>query len=246
MRAVFRILSATVFASAVLLGQSLTSVSGVVTNPSGGVIPGAAVAVENTSTGAQRNATSDAAGRYAFLQLQPGPYRIHARASGFGDVVINDLQLMVNSPATVNIEFAKIGSVAEAVTVSADAAQVNTTDASLGNAVSTRPIVQLPLFARNVVALLALQPGVTYFGGGGENTMNGAVNGGKSDQCRSSAPPPPTPTPTWAGPPARRSRWSPRAAPTKRTAPRTNTTATRRALRTASSITCPAFRSRSC
>ncbi|MCP5116640.1 MAG: hypothetical protein GY953_37915, partial [bacterium] len=75
----------------------------------------------------------------------------------------------------------------EIVSVEAETTQINTVDASLGNAVGTRPILQLPFEARNVVSLLSLQPGVatlrsndvTYV----EDTRDGAVNGGKSDQA---------------------------------------------------------------
>ncbi len=72
------------------------------------------------------------------------------------------------------------------MSVAAETTQLNTTDASLGNAIGERPIQQLPFEARNVVGLLALQPGVTYLGDPGPGNLNsyrsGSVNGGKSDQ----------------------------------------------------------------
>jgi hypothetical protein len=60
---------------------------------------------------------------------------------------------------------------------------LNTTDASIGNAIATKPIVQMPLNARNIVGLLALQPGVVFVSEDSTNYRNGAVNGGKSDQA---------------------------------------------------------------
>ena len=167
------------------------------TDPTGAVIPSATLALENIDTGARREVVSDESGRYTFAQVQPGPYRITGKASGFNEVIVNDIRLLVNTPATVNIGFEKVGSVAEVVSVSAEAVQLNTTDATLGNAIGTQPVLQLPLFARNPAALLAFQPGVTNFGTGstdyvganpstfGEGIVddrNGAVNGGKSDQ----------------------------------------------------------------
>ena len=70
------------------------------------------------------------------------------------------------------------------ISVSAEAVQVNTTDASLGNAIGNRPITQLPFEARNVVGLLALQPGVSLPRSQTSHNdyRSGAVNGGKSDQ----------------------------------------------------------------
>ncbi len=166
----------------VLSGQSLTSMGGTVTDPTGAVIPAAQIIVENVDTGGRRETAADAAGRYSVPQVLPGRYRITAKAAGFRDVIVGGVQLQVNSPATVNIQFEKLGTVAEAVSVSAEAVQVNTTDASIGNAIGTKPIMELPMFARNVVTLLALQPGVTYFGGGGDSQINGSVNGGRVDQ----------------------------------------------------------------
>ncbi len=166
-----------------LTAQSLTSVSGTVSDPTGAVIPGAAITLKNVDTGVQRQGTSDTAGRYAFPQVTPGNYQILATAGGFADVQVSDLRLLVNSPATVNIRFEKIGAVAETISVSAEGVQVNTTDASLGNAVGTKPILQLPFNARNVVGLLALQPGVMFIGEFNTDSRNGAVNGGKSDQA---------------------------------------------------------------
>jgi hypothetical protein len=68
--------------------------------------------------------------------------------------------------------------------VNTEAAVVNTTDASIGNAIGEKPIVELPFEARNPVGLLALQPGVVYINNGSTTPdyRSGAVNGGKSDQ----------------------------------------------------------------
>jgi hypothetical protein len=183
MKYLLRYVALLCLAASVLSAQSVTSLNGTVTDPSGAVIPHAVVKLQNTQTGVQRETTSDDAGRYLFAQILPGAYRITATAQGFNEVTIEDVRLLVNSPTTVNIEFTKVGAVAESVSVSADAVQVNTTDASIGNALSTRPIQQLPLEARNVVGLLALQPGVTYTGQEDSSSRNGAVNGGKSDQA---------------------------------------------------------------
>jgi hypothetical protein len=166
-----------------LCGQALTSANGIVTDPSGAVMVGAKVVLTNVETGTRRETASDEAGRYQFPQVQPGAYRITASAAGFQDVAINDVRLLVNSPATVNIAFAKVGSVAETILVTAESAQLNTVDATIGNAFSSRPILQLPLEGRNVVGLLALQPGVAFIGENQTNSRNGAVNGGKSDQA---------------------------------------------------------------
>jgi hypothetical protein len=167
-----------------LKGQALTSLNGTVTDPSGAVVPGASLLLLNTETGAKREAKSDGAGRYNFSQVAPGMYRLTAKASGFNDVVLNGVELLVNTPATVNVVFEKVGSQAMTVEVQGGAVQINTTDASIGNAIGEHAISQLPIESRNVVSLLSLQPGVTYFADPQERDdyRSGSVNGGKSDQ----------------------------------------------------------------
>jgi hypothetical protein len=181
--------------AAMLPGQGLTSVAGTTKDPTGAVIPGAAVVLTNVDTAAERNEISDSQGRYTFSQVQPGSYKLTAKAQGFNDVTV-DVRLQINTPATIDLNFEKVGTVSSSVSVSSEAVLVNTTDASIGNAIGTQAITQLPFEARNVVGLLALQPGVAYLGaqdqpvlstsGNGHVTLNdprsGAVDGGKSDQ----------------------------------------------------------------
>jgi hypothetical protein len=168
-------------ASLFLLAQAFTSLTGTVTDPTGAVIPSAKIVITNIETGAERDATSDTAGRYTFVQVVPGNYKLTARASGFTDVVVSNIQLLVNSPATVPVTFEKVGAVSQTIAVEATAVQINTQDASLGNALGTQLVMTLPSFARNVTTLLSNQPGVTNFGTGDDR--DGAVNGGKSDQA---------------------------------------------------------------
>jgi hypothetical protein len=157
-----------------LFGQGFSLLSGMVTDPSGAVIPGATIVIVNTQTGAQRETISNEEGRYTIAQILPGTYQLTAKNPGFADVVIKEVHLLVNTPATLNIKFEKIGGVSETVQVDATGLQVNTTDATLGNTVTSQAILELPFFARNIVTLLQLQPGVTE---------TGQVNGGKSDQA---------------------------------------------------------------
>ena len=176
--------------AATLVAQSSTSLRGTVTDLTGAVIPGAKLTLTNVATQAMRSATSDESGTYIFPQVIPGPYQLTASASGFNDVLVDALRLLVNQPTTQNVQFERIGTVAETISVSAEATQLNSTDASLGNAVGTKPIIELPLNARNVVGLLSLQPGVVYLGderdqSSGDylnDSRSGAVNGAHNDQ----------------------------------------------------------------
>jgi len=162
-----------------------SALNGTVVDPSGAVIPNADLVVTNQDTGASRTGLSDAKGHYEFDQLAPGRYKIEAKAPGFAQVVIGDIQLLVNQPATIAVKFEKTGTVSETIQVEANATQVNTVDATLGNVINQQAIQEVPMYARNVAALLALQPGVTSFGSFGQGSLDdrsGSVNGGRSDQ----------------------------------------------------------------
>jgi hypothetical protein len=164
--------------AAASFGQT-TAINGSVTDPSGAVIPNANVTVTSTTTGFQRSTVSDAQGRYSISQLNPGSYKLSAKARGFSDFTVERVELEVESQATVQIRM-EVGSTETVVSVEGAATTINTVDASLGNVINSNAIVELPSFARNVANLLSFQPGVSYFGG--TDDRNGAVNGGRSDQ----------------------------------------------------------------
>jgi len=163
-----------------------TSIHGVVTDKSGAVISAAQVTLISADQGAQRTVATSAQGEYEFLALQPGTYALNVEASGFRKYEHKNLQLLVNSPATSNVVM-EVGSATQTVEVSAQTETLNTTDASLGQAFSTRQVLELPLEAGNVPELLSLQAGVAYTGNRSDinkdtDTRNGAVNGARSDQ----------------------------------------------------------------
>lgn len=173
--------------------QTATSLTGSVTDPTGAAIPNATLILENTGNSALRETKSDNQGRYLFVQVVPGSYKLTGKVAGFSDVMVNDVRLLVNTPATLNVSFEKVGSVVETISVSAEATQINTTDATIGNSFGTKPILQLPFEGRNVVGLLSLQPGVSFTDqpnvaadtAAQQTTTDrsGAVNGGRSDQA---------------------------------------------------------------
>jgi len=172
MRTLLRVYAVGLLLCSALLAQN-SSLTGTVSDPSGAVIPNATITLSNEQTGLQRVAISDSQGRYTYDSLLPGTYRIAAKAAGFADAVVNDIEILVNQPATVAVKFEKVGSTSETISVEAGTTQVNTVDATLGNAIESHQIVELPSYARNVAALLTFQPGVN---------QSGNVNGGKSDQ----------------------------------------------------------------
>jgi hypothetical protein len=73
------------------------------------------------------------------------------------------LQLLVNTPATANVQL-KLGRATETVTVTSEAPVLNLVDASIGNSFDETQVKQIPLEGRSVPELLSLQAGVAYTG----------------------------------------------------------------------------------
>ena len=164
-----------------------SSLSGVVTDETGGVLPGVEITILNEANGLQRTVLSNDEGLYVFPQLPPGSYTLAAAQPGFELVTIEGITLLVNTKIDLPVKF-DVEALTESVTVSAAARQLNTTDASVGNAFGTKPIGQLPLNARNPAGLLSLQAGVTFLTADpldaqlSGDIRNGTVNGAQSDQ----------------------------------------------------------------
>ncbi len=165
--------------------QSTSLLNGRVADPSGAGVPGASITLTETDTGLHRTTTSNGEGLYQFLDLPPGNYRLETTANGFAPFLVKNLRLIVNTPSTVNIGLQLTGVATQVTVEETGAAEINRTDASLGNSLGQAQIEELPIPDRNVVALLSLQPGVAYLGtsvNAATDTRSGAVNGMRSDQ----------------------------------------------------------------
>jgi Carboxypeptidase regulatory-like domain len=186
---IFLIAFCSLLAAAALGQTSSTSLQGTVTDPSSSAIPGALVTLTNEAK-LERTTTTDAQGGYRLLALPPGTYTLAVSAKGFARYQQTNLELLVNTPATANIQL-KVGAVSEVVNVSGQAPALNLVDASIGNPFTETQIKQEPLDGRNVPELLSLQAGVAYTGNRedlldpkvkDQDSRNGAVNGARSDQ----------------------------------------------------------------
>ena len=166
--------------------SSTTSLRGLVADSSGAAIANAKVTLANPERGFEKTTTTGSTGGYEFLQLTPATYTLTVEATGFRKSVQTKVELLVNTPATLNVTL-QVGAPSETVEVSAEGSLVNTTDASLGNAFGERQVKELPLEGRNIPDLLSLQAGVAYTGNRSDidknvDTRSGAVNGAHSDQ----------------------------------------------------------------
>lgn len=162
-----------------------TSLKGTVYDSKGAAVPQATVTLQNSSTGFSRSTKSDSQGGYEFLQIPPATYVLSATATGFATTRMNEIQLLVNTPATQNLTLT-VAAATEVVEVEGHAEMVNTQDASIGNAFESKQLLNLPSEGRDAVWILSLQPGVSYVGGKevdqSYDSRGGSVNGARSDQ----------------------------------------------------------------
>jgi len=152
---------------AILQGQGYrASISGRVSDPSGGGVPNAKVVAVNTATNIEARVTTSADGLYVITFLLPGTYKVSAEATGFKTAVRGRILLQVNDRLTVDLHL-EVGQVQESVTVSGEAPLLTPESASLGQVISNKTIVELPLNGRNPFALQQLVSGVVPTGQSG-------------------------------------------------------------------------------
>src|ERR1700722_1773613 len=159
-----------------------TSLRGTLSDVSGALVTGASLTLTRPDTGFTVTMKSNSAGAYIFQQLDPGTYQLTADASGFAAQTVQ-VQLLVDQPATLNLTM-QVASSETTFAVQA-VSTLNTTDASIGNAVDNATVEALPSEGRNVPDLLSLQPGVLYLSHNIDQDLDsrsGSVAGARSDQ----------------------------------------------------------------
>src|ERR1035438_9770983 len=150
-------------ASAVPAGAQVASagqVSGVVTDKTGAVVPGATVTLTDTSTQVERTSSSNAAGQYLFVNVPPGTYNITVVKTGFSKSVIAAQTVNVGSPVTANVTL-EVGAATQTVEVAATGVELQTMNATIGNTVTGVTLESLPSLGRDVSTFITLQPGIS-------------------------------------------------------------------------------------
>jgi len=153
------------------LGQrSTASVAGSIVDTSESGVPRAHVNVRNLATGAETAVVSNDLGFYVVPALPAGQYSVTVSKPGFQTQTVPQLVLEVDQNATINITM-KVGAVAETVTVSAQAIDVDTRTATLNTVINQKQIAELPLNGRNILQLTQLTPGTITVTTGGFNQI---------------------------------------------------------------------------
>jgi hypothetical protein len=153
------------------------ALTGVVTDASNAVVPGASVELLQPTTQSKQVATSNGSGFYSIPSVMPGLYTITVSASGFQTETRTNVTVTIG--AKISLDFAlKVGSHGEQVTVDGSGETVNTTDGSVSTVIGRNFVENLPLNGRSFQSLITLSPGVTVVpsagaGSSGEISVNG-------------------------------------------------------------------------
>jgi hypothetical protein len=159
------VLSFLVFSSIDILAQGLFgTISGVITDSSGAVVPDATVKVTNVNTNIVVTLTTNSAGAYVATSLNPGIYDVEAAAKGFKKAVAKGVELEVNANPKINLTL-EVGATVETVEVTGENSPLlETQQSDVGQTVNQRELEELPILGaagRNVYSLLPLAAGVS-------------------------------------------------------------------------------------
>ena len=139
------------------------TISGHIYDASGGAVPGAKITAVNVASNESASAASDSSGTYSIPFLRPGDYKLTVTANGFKQYQRENLVLEVGRIIGVDVTL-EVGAVTENITVTAEAALLETQTASRVGIINTKTVAEMPLNSRNPFMLGAMMSGVTFRG----------------------------------------------------------------------------------
>ena len=142
----------------VAYAQSTATLTGVVTDPTGAVVPGAQVLIHGLDTGLDRAVTSDNGGVYTAPSLQPGAYSVKITAAGFGAFTVGRVTLLVDQKTGVNAKLS-LGDAGETVEVDSTSPIMDTDTITVGQVIDQQTVQNIPLNGRHFLDLTNLTPG---------------------------------------------------------------------------------------
>src|SRR5215472_3360961 len=161
-------------------------ISGFVRDPSGAVVPGAAVVTTNSGTKEPHRTVTNSEGYYVFPQLMVGTYTLTIEVQGFKRYVKAAIALNAEAKVSSDVDLT-VGDTNESVEVTASSVAVQVDSAQVSTTIETKQMQDLTLNGRNPIYLAALSPGVV----GGtigtfdpDSVSNGSfnINGGRPDE----------------------------------------------------------------
>jgi hypothetical protein len=158
-------------------GAATTStISGVVVDSAGGVVPGADVTIKHVATGVTQSGVSNAEGAYSFPSLPIGTYTVTVALQGFKTFVANDVVITAGSPASVRAVL-EVGGIEEQILVQSRSEIVQTQSTVVSSTINANQIMKLPNVSRAALDFVTSLPGVTTAGGNRQSQINGLPRG---------------------------------------------------------------------
>jgi len=154
-----------------------SNLTGVVKDTSGSVVPGAALKLVNSGTGATRQEQSNGTGFYRFTLLDFGVYRLEVEQPGFKKFLRSGIELQTGETATVDVNL-EVGQLSDAITITGEAPLLRTETGAIGATVDKQTLDTLPMIGRNPYVLIQLSPGIQYTGS--PSSLNPWDSGGPS------------------------------------------------------------------
>lgn len=146
-------------ATAMWAQQPTAQITGLITDATNAAVPGATIDAVNTATGVSLHTTSNDSGNYLFPVLNPGTYNVTVNKPGFGPITREGIELVVSEVARMDFTL-QVGSTKQITEVSAATPPLESSNASVGQVIDTKPIEDLPLNGRNFLQLARLSIGV--------------------------------------------------------------------------------------
>src|SRR5262245_18963626 len=153
-------------------GSASATLTGIVVDTGGGIVPGATVAVKNTANGQETTVVTNTTGAFSVPALNPGTYIVTVSLSGFKTQVINDVRLLAATTQSIKATL-EVGNLAETVEVRGNTTLVNTQTNTVSSSMSVEAISYLPLVSRNALNAVKFLPGVETIGGPRNSTLSG-------------------------------------------------------------------------
>src|SRR5262245_52830864 len=147
-----------------LCGQDIRgTISGTVTDAQGAQVVDAVVVVKNSDTNVSTTLSTNSSGFYEAPLLTPGPYQVTIEAHGFKKVNRPNLVLAMRAQLKIDVQL-EVGAVTESVTITAESPILDTSTVSVGKALTTREIMDLPIMTNDIVLMARVAPGVVNQG----------------------------------------------------------------------------------
>lgn len=153
-------------------GGTTAAITGIVTDTSGAVIPGANVTVRDNATGTTYEAVSSADGTFTVPALDPGTYTVQVTLMGFKVAVLSNVRVNAGVPSGVKVQL-EVGGLEETVVVEGGSTMIQTQTAAVSTTLDVNQISKLPTGSRSALDFVTSLPGVNTPGSNRNSTVNG-------------------------------------------------------------------------